>query len=213
MYKILALDLDGTILTGKTINLHVKPAIQHVAKHCYVIVTRGHYTADYPCFLENQSIVYMKKMEGRALKSKLSKLTKIYRIKSFSNTMKNTEYIWRFVVEGKVNPLDALSYDSWVQTTFNAEQSRSNRIYFSAKVNTKGSRLAEYIYSNSYRSDQVIAAGDNYNDISILEYAGMGIAIHHADERAKSYADVIRATDNNQNRLTHLINEKNKRII
>jgi len=36
----------------------------------------------------------------------------------------------------------------------------------------------------------------------------MGIAMHHADERVKSYEDVICITDNNQNGLTHLINEK-----
>lgn len=270
MYKVLALDLDGTVLTDEqTINPQVKQAIQKAAQHCHVIIVTGrHHTAAYPYYAEldldtpiiccngtyiynyekdsvithnaiskdnallfialaqqqkinlvmyitdamvyseHQPVAYMKKMEGWARQSNLSKPPKIYRIKSFSDTVRNTEFIWKFVVEGEINQLDSLLNDSWVQATFNAEQSWSNRIDFSAKGNTKGNRLEEYISSIGYKSDQVIAVGDNYNDISMLEYAGLGIAMHHADETVKSCADIICTTDNNQNGLAHLIYEK-----
>ncbi|MCS3432497.1 Cof-type HAD-IIB family hydrolase [Klebsiella sp. BIGb0407] len=272
MYKVLALDLDGTVLTDEQIiNPQVKQAIQEAAKHWHVIIVTGrHHTAAYPYYAElgldtpiiccngtyiydyeNDSIIthtaiskdnallfialaqqknldlvmyitdamvyseyqpvaYMKKMEEWAGRSNLSKPPKIYRIKSFSDTVKNTEFIWKFVVEGEITQLDSLLNDSWVQTTFNAEQSWSNRIDFSAKGNTKGSRLREYISGIGYLPEQVIAAGDNYNDISMLEYAGLGIAMHHADETVKSYANVICTTDNNQNGIAHLIYEKIK---
>ena len=37
----------------------------------------------------------------------------------------------------------------------------------------------------------VIAFGDNFNDISMLEAAGTGIAMGNADEAVKARADVV----------------------
>jgi len=54
MYKVLALDLDGTVLTDtQTINPQVKQAIQHVAKLRHIIIVIGrHHTAAYPNHLK-----------------------------------------------------------------------------------------------------------------------------------------------------------------
>ena len=272
MYKVLALDLDGTVLTDEqTINPEVKQAIKEAAKHCHVIIVTGrHHTAAYPYYAEldlhtpiiccngtyiydyeknqvithnainkddallfislvqqmglnlvmyitdamtyseSQPVAYMKAMEAWANNSNFPKPPNIYRIKSFSDTVKHTDYIWKFVVEGEINQLDDLLNNHWVKNTFNAEQSWSNRVDFSAKGNTKGMRLAEYVSGLGYRPEQVIAVGDNHNDISMLKYAGLGITMHHADEKVKSNADIICTTDNNQNGLALLISEKIK---
>ncbi|CAM6225710.1 Phosphotransferase [Enterobacter intestinihominis] len=37
----------------------------------------------------------------------------------------------------------------------------------------------------------VIAFGDNYNDISMLEAAGTGVAMGNADDGVKARADVV----------------------
>ncbi len=39
--------------------------------------------------------------------------------------------------------------------------------------------------------EEVIAIGDNENDISMIEYAGMGIAVGNAAEALKAKADYI----------------------
>ncbi len=38
---------------------------------------------------------------------------------------------------------------------------------------------------------EVIAIGDNYNDISMIEFAGLGIAMGNAPDEVKQYADAI----------------------
>lgn len=270
MYKVLALDLDGTVLNDEqTINPDVKKAIQDAAKHSHVMIVTGrHHTAAYPYYVElglntpiiccngtyiydyennevlthnaisnenalsfialaqrndlnlvmyitdamtysaSQPVIYMKAMEKWANQSHFTRRPNIYQVESFSDTVKSTEYIWKFVVEGEISQLNCLLNDSWVKETFSAEQSWINRVDFSAQGNSKGRRLAEYITSIGYQPEQVIAVGDNHNDISMLEYAGLGIAMQHADERVKSHADTICATDNNQNGLAFLIREK-----
>lgn len=44
-------------------------------------------------------------------------------------------------------------------------------------------------------STEVIAIGDNYNDINMIEYAGMGIAMGNAPEAVKQYAKDVTFTN------------------
>ena len=47
------------------------------------------------------------------------------------------------------------------------------------------------------RPEEVIAFGDAENDISMLEYAGIGVAMGNATEKVKEIADEV--TDTNDN--------------
>ena len=66
-----------------------------------------------------------------------------------------------------------------------------NNIEIMSTGSDKGSAvkiLAEYL---DIKKDDIIAFGDNYNDISMLEFAGTGVAMGNADEFVKSRADYI----------------------
>ena len=73
------------------------------------------------------------------------------------------------------------------------------------KESGKGSavkRLAEHLgipIANTY------AAGDEKNDISMIEAAGCGIAMLNASEEVKAYADVVTKYDNDHDGLEELI--------
>ena len=54
------------------------------------------------------------------------------------------------------------------------------------------SHLADYL---GIRREQVMAIGDSYNDLGMLEYAGLAVAMGNAVEEAKRRADVITATN------------------
>lgn len=43
--------------------------------------------------------------------------------------------------------------------------------------------------------EQVIAIGDNENDLSMIEYAGLGVAMGNAEEIVKTAADIVTATN------------------
>jgi Predicted hydrolases of the HAD superfamily len=57
--------------------------------------------------------------------------------------------------------------------------------------NSKGKRLAEWVASQGMSMQNVVAFGDNYNDISMLEAAGLGVAMGNADDAVKAHADVV----------------------
>lgn len=52
--------------------------------------------------------------------------------------------------------------------------------------------------------DQVVAFGDNYNDISMLEAVGLGVAMGNADDAIKERADLVIA-DNLQPGIAEVI--------
>lgn len=272
MYKVLALDLDGTVLTDEhTIHPQVRQAIQEAKHKCKVVVVTGrHHTAARPYYYElgldtpiiccngtyvydyandqvlkhnaiakddalvfielarefqvkmvmyisdamtysnYNPITYMQALEGWASTVPSSFRPKIYRVDSFSETAKQSPYIWKFVVEGCPSSVERLLEHPWVKRQFNGERSWSNRIDFSAKGNSKGHRLAEYVSELGYHANHVIAVGDNHNDISMLQYANLGVAMLNADDHVKSHSKLVCSTDNNHDGLARLIREKIK---
>ncbi|MFV0576446.1 MAG: Cof-type HAD-IIB family hydrolase [Vibrio sp.] len=270
MYKVLALDLDGTVLTDEhQIHPEVKQAIIDATKLCKVIIVTGrHHTAARPYHselgletpiiccngtyvydyqndevLKHNSIAkddalqfialakefqvkivmyvkdamtysnynpihYMEALEKWAEDAPEKHKPQIYKVDSFSDEINKTEFVWKFVVEGTPSSVERLTDHPWIKETFNGERSWSNRIDFSAKGNSKGLRLSEYVSELGYQPTHVIAVGDNHNDISMIKYAGLGVAMHNADEIVSSSAQIICETDNNNDGLARLIREK-----
>ncbi|MEZ2696608.1 HAD hydrolase family protein, partial [Hafnia alvei] len=57
--------------------------------------------------------------------------------------------------------------------------------------NSKGNRLAEYVASRGIDMSEVIAFGDNFNDISMLESVGLGVAMGNSADEVKARAKAV----------------------
>ncbi|WP_141433602.1 Cof-type HAD-IIB family hydrolase [Bacillus sp. 03113] len=62
---------------------------------------------------------------------------------------------------------------------------------------TKGTSLNLLIQRLGIKRDEVIAMGDSYNDLAMIEFAGLGVAMGNAPDDIKEKADFI--TDTNMN--------------
>lgn len=76
--------------------------------------------------------------------------------------------------------------------SFSPEAGKGNGVRF----------LAEYL---NVPMSQTYAAGDEANDISMIEAAGCGIAMSNANSEVKSHADLITRFDNNANGVADTI--------
>lgn len=120
--------------------------------------------------------------------------TELERIDSLETLEKETtKILWHDEVE-RINELLAS-----IPGRFNNESVvyHTSRPYFLEFVDKEASKaIAIEVLSKSYSitRDQVMAIGDSYNDISMLEYAGLGVAMGNAPEDIKKVADVITAT-------------------
>lgn len=53
--------------------------------------------------------------------------------------------------------------------------------------------------------EEIIAVGDSFNDISMIEYAGLGVAVANARIEVKQIADFITLNDNNHDAIAEVI--------
>lgn len=60
---------------------------------------------------------------------------------------------------------------------------------------TKGRALDFLAKRHNIRREEVAAVGDSYNDLDMLIYAGIGVAVANAREEVKAVADVITGTN------------------
>ena len=54
-------------------------------------------------------------------------------------------------------------------------------------------------------ADEMICCGDGYNDVSMIEYAGLGVAMGNAQPTVKDSADFVTRT-NDEDGILHVIN-------
>lgn len=59
----------------------------------------------------------------------------------------------------------------------------------------KGSALARLCAQLGVNRDEVVAFGDNHNDLTMLEWAGRGVAMGNAHDAVKEIADEVTATN------------------
>ncbi len=65
------------------------------------------------------------------------------------------------------------------------------------------SKLLDYL---GLSKEQMISCGDGYNDLSMIQYAGMGVAMANAQEVVKKAADYI-TLSNDEDGIAHVIRE------
>lgn len=78
-----------------------------------------------------------------------------------------------------------------------AHKSLSNMLDVMNKGVTKGNAIKNLAQSLGVKQEEIIAIGDNENDISMIKYAGLGVAMGNAEEKVKEVSNFI--TDTNDN--------------
>lgn len=77
---------------------------------------------------------------------------------------------------------------------------------YTAQGIDKAKALDTVLSSLGYRADQVIAFGDGHNDMTMLDYAGVGVAMGNAVPEVKAMADYITASNDEEGIATFLAN-------
>ncbi|KAB7671167.1 Cof-type HAD-IIB family hydrolase [Bacillus sp. B1-b2] len=62
---------------------------------------------------------------------------------------------------------------------------------------TKGTSLSILIEKLGIKQDEVIAMGDSYNDVAMIEFAGLGVAMGNAPDDVKAISNYVTDTNNN----------------
>ena len=80
---------------------------------------------------------------------------------------------------------------------FSIMRSKPYFLEFTEKGVTKGTSLDQLIQACGIKREEVIAIGDSYNDLSMIEFAGLGVAMGNAPDDIKEKSNFV--TDTNMN--------------
>jgi hypothetical protein len=129
----------------------------------------------------------------------------IRQVESFDRVIDEARVIWKFVVSHDDLGLLA-AWRARIQDNpdVSIEYSWTNRLDIVRRGISKGRRLIEWAGSRGVAPTEILAFGDNQNDLSMIEAAGLGIAMGNGDEAAKRAAALV-IGDNDSNALGETI--------
>jgi Cof subfamily protein (haloacid dehalogenase superfamily) len=97
-------------------------------------------------------------------------------------------------IEGELNKIPGIE----------AYKSSSNLLDIMAEGVTKGNALKDLAEILKIKREEIIAIGDNHNDISMLEFAGYAIAVGNAEQAVKDIADLVTTSNDDDGVATGL---------
>ena len=102
---------------------------------------------------------------------------------------------------------DKLYHEFYRRFNRNINVMKTNPEYleFMNKHADKGTGIKSLAERYNVNRDEIICFGDNDNDVPMLEFAGTGVAVANANNKAKSAADIVLKATNNQNPITEFM--------
>ena len=71
----------------------------------------------------------------------------------------------------------------------------------------KGTGLKELTEILNINIEETIAIGDNYNDLSMIKAAGLGVCCDNGEDEVKKYSDYVTKRNNNEGAVAEVINK------
>jgi Cof subfamily protein (haloacid dehalogenase superfamily) len=103
----------------------------------------------------------------------------------------NVKILKAVVVDSDSEKIQCLREEILATGIVSVSQSMKDNLEVMNKGVTKGNAVKLLAEMYGVKREEIIAIGDNENDISMIEYAGMGIAMGNAEESLKSVANHI----------------------
>lgn len=121
------------------------------------------------------------KMDERIYKYVLKEKPDVYKVDIMTPDMNKLGVIKK--------KLESLS-DIYITSSY------KNNVEIGASGVSKGSAVLEFAESLGINAEEIVSFGDNYNDLTMIEAAGLGIAMGNAEEEVKNAADFVTLTNN-----------------
>ena len=121
----------------------------------------------------------------------------IHRVESFERAIDDATRVWKFVVFHE-DPavLAAWQAEAGLGGALSIESSWTNRLDVVRAGNTKGRRLLEWAATRGVDPADIVAFGDNGNDLSMIASVGFGVAMGNGEPALKAVAKWVTGTNN-----------------
>ena len=185
---------DSTLIFNQVID-------SKVAKKVFENINKNNGT----CCFWREDVCYCNKKDGFI--EYYEKLTTISLIEIANPTDELFQNINKFIWFGTIEFLEIVQKELLVGIEgIDYFKSNSNLLEIVPTGVSKGNSLKQLIQKLGIAQEDIIAIGDDENDISMIKFAGLGVAMENAKEIVKKVADYITVT-NEENGVGKIIND------
>jgi len=115
----------------------------------------------------------------------------LVQVESLVEAAEQSHAIWKFATSyPDIGKLRAFATMVEQEMGLSCEWSWHDQVDIAQAGNSKGKLLQHWVESEGLTMAQVVAFGDNFNDLSMLKAAGLGVAMGNSDDAIKADADV-----------------------
>lgn len=113
-------------------------------------------------------------------------------VDSLAQAVREVNAVWKFALtDDDIPRLQRFAQQVGETLGLECEWSWHDQVDIARAGNSKGKRLAQWVADQGLSMQDVVAFGDNYNDISMLEAAGTGVAMGNAVDEVKARANMV----------------------
>ncbi|MFZ7158966.1 pyridoxal phosphatase [Avibacterium gallinarum] len=134
----------------------------------------------------------------------------VRKVESIQDVIDHDKPIWKCVISAQNKDIMNQVVAELPIEQFSCEWSWVDRVDIANAGNTKGARLLEVLNQWQIAPQQVIAFGDNHNDISMITAVGLGVAMGNAEDEVKHQAKLT-TTSNDEAGIAQVLAEYFKR--
>lgn len=117
---------------------------------------------------------------------------RLSQVASLAETAQQVNAVWKFALTHDDLPqLQHFGKHVEHELGLECEWSWHDQVDIARGGNSKGKRLTKWVEAQGWSMENVVAFGDNFNDISMLEAAGTGVAMGNADDAVKARANIV----------------------
>jgi len=148
--------------------------------------------------------LYVTKMDERVEKYRSISKVEAILIKDLDEVVKGgvSKVLWYDDVE-KINEYQK-QIGKYISNNVNYHTSQPFFLEFNDKLASKAIAMENLGKHFGIKQSEMIAIGDGYNDLSMIEYAGLGVAMANSPEEIKQRADYV-TLSNNEDGVAHVI--------
>lgn len=182
------------LMYKKLLDNDVLPYLYHCAKeNDFAIVT-----------YENEYVLTETPDDEYVLKEALLNVMKIKKTENFLETVKHP--ITKCLIVGEPTRLAILEKEMYEQLKDRMGVFRSEPYFLELvpKGIDKAQSLTVLLKEIGMTKDEMIAVGDGFNDLSMIKYAGLGVAMANAQDTVKEAADFI-TLSNDEDGVAHVV--------
>lgn len=120
--------------------------------------------------------------------------------------LKGEEIVKALYMNTDFNYLKQIENDlKGITTNLDVSYSSNRYIEFNHKGVNKGQGLLSLAELLDVKREETIAIGDNFNDLSMIKVAGLGVGVHNVVEGMKDDCDFITESDHNHDAIAEVI--------